>query len=193
MVIAKIPDENGRFTMIFRPSISPGAQVLVMRTARWARIMASPPAASSTRWHQGPGHLCAEFRWRGGVGLGPKPVPPKPGEKRSTSAGMAGMFLIMNAARLGLGCRHRLGEVAYQNGMAYVHERRVGRALTGPRSRTSPDLEIVHPDASACCCMPGRPSKHAGAGLLDHAQYGDRSFPAARGGSAHLLADLMTR
>src|SRR5215831_3487908 len=37
--------------------------------------------------------------WR----LGPKPVEPKPGEKRSTSAGMAGMFGMMNAARLGVG------------------------------------------------------------------------------------------
>jgi alkylation response protein AidB-like acyl-CoA dehydrogenase len=44
--------------------------------------------------------------WR----LGPKPSPPKPGEKRSSSAGMAGMFGMMNAARLGVGIqRHRAG------------------------------------------------------------------------------------
>ena len=82
--------------------------------------------------------------WR----LGPKPEPLKPGEKRSSSAGMAGMFGMMNAARLGVGVQSiGLGEVAYQNGMAYVHERRVGRALTGAQEPDKPaDLEIVHPD-----------------------------------------------
>ena len=82
--------------------------------------------------------------WR----LGPKPTPPKPGEKRSASAGMAGMFGMMNAARLGVGIQGiGLGEVAYQNGYAYAHERRVGRALTGAKEPDKPaDLEIVHPD-----------------------------------------------
>ena len=37
--------------------------------------------------------------WR----LGPKPTPPKPGEKRSAAAGMAGMFGMMNNARMGVG------------------------------------------------------------------------------------------
>ena len=82
--------------------------------------------------------------WR----LGPKPTPPKPGEKRSSSAGMAGMFGMMNAARLGVGVQGiAIGEVAYQNGYAYAHERRVGHALTGPKEPDKPaDLEIVHPD-----------------------------------------------
>ena len=82
--------------------------------------------------------------WR----LGPKPEPFKPGEKRSLSAGMAGMFIIMNAARLGVGVQGiAIGDVAYQNGYAYVHERRVGHALTGPAEPDKPaDLEIVHPD-----------------------------------------------
>jgi hypothetical protein len=82
--------------------------------------------------------------WR----LGPKPEPLKPGEKRSSSAGMAGMFGMMNAARLGVGVQSiGLGEVAYQNGLAYAHERRVGRALTGAQEPDkSADLEIVHPD-----------------------------------------------
>ena len=82
--------------------------------------------------------------WR----LGPKPEPLKPGEKRSSSAGMAGMFGMMNAARLGVGIQGiGLGEVAYQNGSAYAHERRVGRALTGAKEPDkSADLEIVHPD-----------------------------------------------
>ncbi|MES2294570.1 MAG: acyl-CoA dehydrogenase C-terminal domain-containing protein [Pseudomonadota bacterium] len=82
--------------------------------------------------------------WR----LGPKPEPVKPGEKRSASAGMAGMFGMMNAARLGVGVQGiAIGDVAYQNGYAYAHERRVGHALTGPVEPDKPaDLEIVHPD-----------------------------------------------
>src|SRR5471030_945556 len=82
--------------------------------------------------------------WR----LSPKLPPLKPGEKRSSAAGMAGMFGMMNAARLGVGVQSiGLGEIAYQNAMAYVHERRVGRALTGPKEPDKPaDLEIVHPD-----------------------------------------------
>src|SRR5258706_11645035 len=53
--------------------------------------------------------------WR----LGPKPVPAKPGEKRSTSAGMAGMFGMMNAARLGVGIQGiGICELAYLNGYA---------------------------------------------------------------------------
>ena len=82
--------------------------------------------------------------WR----LGPKPEPLKPGEKRSASAGMAGMFGMMNAARLGVGVQGiAIGDVAYQNGYAYAHERRVGHALTGPAEPDKPaDLEIVHPD-----------------------------------------------
>jgi len=82
--------------------------------------------------------------WR----LGPKPTPPKPGEKRSSSAGMAGMFGMMNEARLGVGVQGiGIGEVAYQNGYAYARERRVGRAPTGAKEPDQhADLEIVHPD-----------------------------------------------
>jgi len=79
--------------------------------------------------------------WR----LGPKPTL---GEKRSASAGMAGMFGMMNVARLGVGMQGiAIGEVAYQNAMAYALERRVGQALTGPAEPDKPaDLLIVHPD-----------------------------------------------
>src|ERR1700744_3171578 len=73
--------------------------------------------------------------WR----LGPKPVPPQPGQKRSASAGMAGMFGMMKNARLGVGVQGiAIGEVAYQNGYAYAHERRVGRALTGAQEPDKP-------------------------------------------------------
>ncbi len=61
---------------------------------------------------------------------------------------MAGMFGMMNNARLGVGIQGiAIAEVAYQNALAYAHERRVGRALTGPAEPDKPaDLEIVHPD-----------------------------------------------
>jgi alkylation response protein AidB-like acyl-CoA dehydrogenase len=82
--------------------------------------------------------------WR----LGPKPEPAKPGEKRSASEGMKGMFGMMNAARLGVGVQGiSIAEVAQQNAFAYVHERRAGHALTGPKEPDKPaDLLIVHPD-----------------------------------------------
>src|SRR5436305_9470453 len=82
--------------------------------------------------------------WR----LGPKPQPVQPGQKRSASAGMAGMFGMMNAARLGVGVQGiAIGEVAAQNGLDYALTRRVGRALGGAQEPDQPaDLEIVHPD-----------------------------------------------
>jgi alkylation response protein AidB-like acyl-CoA dehydrogenase len=82
--------------------------------------------------------------WR----LGPKPEAPKPGERRSASAGMAGMFGMMNAARLGVGIQGiSIAEVSYQNALRYVHERRVGRALTGSKEPDQPaDLLIEQPD-----------------------------------------------
>jgi len=63
--------------------------------------------------------------------------------------GLAAMFIMMNAARLGVGLQGLAqGEVAYQNGVAYARERRQGRALR-PDER-QPDAKadpiIVHPD-----------------------------------------------
>jgi alkylation response protein AidB-like acyl-CoA dehydrogenase len=108
--------------------------------------------------------------WR----LGPKPTPPKPGEKRSSSAGMAGMFGMMNQARLGVGIQGiGAGEVAYQNGYAYAHERRVGRALTGAKEPDkSADLEIVHPDVKRMLLQARAATEGMRAlASLDHAQH----------------------
>lgn len=62
--------------------------------------------------------------------------------------GLAAMFIMMNAARLGVGLQGLgQGEVAYQNAVAYAKERRQGRALTGaaePDEKADPI--IVHPD-----------------------------------------------
>jgi alkylation response protein AidB-like acyl-CoA dehydrogenase len=62
--------------------------------------------------------------------------------------GLAAMFIMMNAARLGVGLQGLgIGEVAYQNAVAYARDRRQGRALTGPAEPDKPaDTLFVHPD-----------------------------------------------
>ncbi len=62
--------------------------------------------------------------------------------------GLAAMFIMMNAARLGVGIQGLAqAEVAYQNGVAYAIERRQGRALTGPAEpHEKADPIIVHAD-----------------------------------------------
>ncbi len=63
--------------------------------------------------------------------------------------GLAAMFIMMNAARLGVGLQGLAqGEVAYQNAVAYAKDRRQGRALR-PEEReegAKADPIIVHPD-----------------------------------------------
>ena len=63
--------------------------------------------------------------------------------------GLQAMFIMMNAARLGVGLQGLAqGEVAYQNAAAYARERRQGRALR-PDEReegAKADAIIVHPD-----------------------------------------------
>jgi hypothetical protein len=58
------------------------------------------------------------------------------------------MFIMMNAARLGVGIQGLAqADAAYQNGAAYALERRQGRALTGPAEpQEKADPLIVHPD-----------------------------------------------
>ncbi|HUE79561.1 MAG TPA: acyl-CoA dehydrogenase C-terminal domain-containing protein [Sphingomicrobium sp.] len=63
--------------------------------------------------------------------------------------GLAAMFIMMNAARLGVGLQGLAqAEVAYQNALAYARERRQGRALVaGEREADAKaDPIIVHPD-----------------------------------------------
>ena len=62
--------------------------------------------------------------------------------------GMNGMFVMMNAARLGVGNQSLgLTEVAYQNALAYAKERLQMRSLTGPKAKDLvADPIIVHPD-----------------------------------------------
>ena len=62
--------------------------------------------------------------------------------------GLAAMFIMMNAARLGVGIQGLAqGDIAYQNGLAYAKDRRQGRSLTGAKeSGEKADPIIVHPD-----------------------------------------------
>jgi alkylation response protein AidB-like acyl-CoA dehydrogenase len=62
--------------------------------------------------------------------------------------GLAAMFIMMNAARLGVGMQGLAqAEVAYQNAVLYAQDRRQGRALTGPAEpQQAADTLFVHPD-----------------------------------------------
>ena len=62
--------------------------------------------------------------------------------------GLMAMFVMMNAARLGVGNQSLgLTEVAYQNAVAYAKDRIQMRALSGPKAPDKPaDPIIVHPD-----------------------------------------------
>ena len=62
--------------------------------------------------------------------------------------GLRAMFIMMNAARLGVGVQGlAMGEVAYQNAVTYAKDRIQGRALSGPaHPDAKADPIIVHPD-----------------------------------------------
>jgi alkylation response protein AidB-like acyl-CoA dehydrogenase len=197
MVIAKIPDEKGalhddlatvNFFMVPKFLVDEEGQM-------GARNGINTGGIEHKMGIKGQATCVLNFddakAWR----LGPKPTPPKPGEKRSSSAGMAGMFGMMNAARLGVGVQGiGIGEVAYQNGYAYAHERRVGRALTGAKEPDkSADLEIVHPDVKRMLLQ----ARSATEGLRALAAWTTLNMSIAQSTrpeaeSAGLLADLMT-
>jgi len=62
--------------------------------------------------------------------------------------GLAAMFIMMNAARLGVGLQGLgVAETAYQNAVHYARDRRQGRALSGPAEpQEKADTLFVHPD-----------------------------------------------
>ena len=62
--------------------------------------------------------------------------------------GLQAMFVMMNAARLGVGNQSLgLTEVAFQNALAYAKDRLQMRSLSGPKAKDKPaDPIIVHPD-----------------------------------------------
>ena len=62
--------------------------------------------------------------------------------------GLAAMFVMMNAARLGVGNQSLgLTEVSFQNALAYAKDRLQMRSLSGTKAKDKPaDPIIVHPD-----------------------------------------------
>lgn len=62
--------------------------------------------------------------------------------------GMKAMFTMMNEARLGVGLQgYAVAEAAYQNAVAYAHDRLQGRDVTGAKNPDGPaDPLIVQPD-----------------------------------------------
>ena len=62
--------------------------------------------------------------------------------------GLAAMFVMMNAARIGVGMQSQgLTEVAFQNALAYAKDRIQMRSLAGPKNPDKPaDSILVHPD-----------------------------------------------
>ena len=82
--------------------------------------------------------------------------------------GLAAMFIMMNAARLGVGLQGLAqGEVAYQNAVAYAKDRRQGRALK-PEDRDADakaDNLFVHPDVRRML-MEGRAFNEAARALI---------------------------
>ena len=82
--------------------------------------------------------------------------------------GLAAMFIMMNAARLGVGLQGLAqGEVAYQNAASYARERRQSRALKqderDPNAKADPI--IVHPDVRRML-MEARAWNEAGRALV---------------------------
>ncbi len=101
--------------------------------------------------------------------------------------GLAGMFIMMNAARLGVGLQGLAqGEVAYQNAASYARERRQGRALN--QDERDPDAKadpiIVHPDVRRMLMEVARMERGGpGAGAVGRAP-GRPDAPLARRGGA---------
>ncbi|HEV7417321.1 MAG TPA: acyl-CoA dehydrogenase family protein, partial [Tianweitania sediminis] len=64
------------------------------------------------------------------------------------NGGLKAMFVMMNEARLGVALQGlAVGEIAYQNAVAYARERLQGRSLSGAKSPDkAADPIIVHPD-----------------------------------------------
>ena len=81
--------------------------------------------------------------------------------------GLQAMFIMMNAARLGVGLQGLAqGEVARQNAVQYAKDRRQGRSLTGAKEpNEKADTLFVHPDIRRLL-MEGKAYNEAARALL---------------------------
>ncbi len=108
--------------------------------------------------------------------------------------GLRAMFIMMNAARLGVGVQGlAMGEVAYQNAVDYAKDRIQGRALTGPANpEAKADAIIVHPDVRRML-MDGRAfNEGARALILWGALQVDLAKKAATAEERQLADDLIS-
>ena len=108
--------------------------------------------------------------------------------------GLAAMFIMMNAARLGVGLQGLAqGEVAYQNAVAYAKERRQGRALLpelrDPEAKADPI--IAHPDVRRMLMEIKAFNEGARALLLWGALQVDISRKAQTGAEREAASDLL--
>lgn len=154
MVIAKIPDEDGKlhddlstvnFFMVPKFIVDPETGEMTKRNG------VSVGSIEKKMGIKGSATCVMNFDDAVAYKLGgaPQKKSAEGGEKKkSKSAGMAGMFGMMNGARMGVGIQGiAVGEVAVQNGAAYALERRAGRALTGAKDPdANADPIIVFPD-----------------------------------------------
>ncbi len=109
-------------------------------------------------------------------------------ERKSSSAGMAGMFQMMNMARVGVGMQGMaLASVAYQNALEYTKERIQGRSLTGKKfPDQAADPIIVHPDVRRMLMT----CKSFVEGGRAFTMYLNMEFAKARAGREDAKADL---
>lgn len=154
MVIAKIPGEDGKlandlstvnFFMVPKMLIDPETGKITQRNG------VSTGSIEKKMGIKGNATCVLNFDDAVAYRLGGKPSTKKTEdgkEVKSKSAGMAGMFGMMNGARMGVGIQGiAVGEVAYQNGVAYANDRLAGRSLTGPKNPDGPaDPIMVFPD-----------------------------------------------
>jgi len=159
MVIAKIPDADGKlhddlstvnFFMVPKVMVDPESGDL------GARNGVSTGSIEKKMGIKAQATCVLNFDDAVAYRLGPKPQPKAANDdagkleskSKSKSSGMAGMFGMMNAARMGVGIQGiAIGDVAYQNGALYANERLAGRALSGPKNPDgNADPIIVHPD-----------------------------------------------
>lgn len=150
MVIAKIPDDQGKladdlstvnFFMVPKFIVHEDGRVGMRNGVSCGSIEKKMGIKGSATCVM---NFDEAVAWR----LGPKPAPKTEGAKSSSSAGMKGMFGMMNGARLGVGIQGiSQAEIAYQNAVVYTKERLAGRALTGTKNPgAAADPIIVHPD-----------------------------------------------
>lgn len=107
--------------------------------------------------------------------------------------GLAAMFIMMNAARLGVGLQGLgVAETAYQNAVQYAQDRRQGRALTGPAEpQEKADTLFVHPDVRRMLMDAKAWTEGLRALCLWGALQVDLEHAAADEGERQLAADLI--